>query len=196
MVNRYHPPIQMQGATVEVAREMLRRSRTTNVVQGKVEIDNLRLRNGQWQRLGNQVPNFPRLDLDYLRDLTIGIYQINLSPSYIQDKLICDRDDELQIDMSVNEDNFIRVRVYSRFRNAIKHQIFIAYVNEEEVRNEKDNFITGYYCTCQSGPRTLGTCAHVASILWYLGYACHRPNIEYPDDILLNTTMDVGQRNN
>lgn len=32
-------------------------------------------------------PLFPRFTIDYLHDLTIGIYQINLSSGYIQDKL-------------------------------------------------------------------------------------------------------------
>ena len=32
------------------------------------------------------------------------------------------------------------------------------------------NLITGWYCGCRSGARTLGCCAHVASVLWYSGY--------------------------
>lgn len=35
----------------------------------------------------NQALDFPRLDINYLKDVTIGIYQIKLFPSYIQDKL-------------------------------------------------------------------------------------------------------------
>ena len=40
---------------------------------------------------------------------------------------------------------------------------------------DQNDVILGYYCTSQNGARTLGTCAHVASILWYLGYARHIP---------------------
>jgi len=39
MINRYFPPIQMQGISVEVAREILRQSKTINVIQGRVEVD-------------------------------------------------------------------------------------------------------------------------------------------------------------
>lgn len=103
----------------------------------------------------------------------------------------------MRIDEHFQEDNFIRIRVYSRFRNRTKHQVFISYVPAVENQNEEDNnLINGYYCTCQSGARTLGTCANIASILWYLGYARHRENIRYPSDDLLLTTMDVGGRNN
>ena len=30
------------------------------------------------------------------------------------------------------------------------------------------NPITGWYCWCKSGASTLGCCAHVASVIWYL----------------------------
>lgn len=70
--------------------------------------------------------DFPILDLDYLKDLTVGIYQINLAPSYVQDKLLRDNDEEFQIDQHINEPDFLRIRLYSRFRNATRHQIFIS----------------------------------------------------------------------
>lgn len=59
IINRYHPPINMQNATVEIARNMLQRKNDANIVQARVEMDNLRYRNAQWQRLHEQVPRFP-----------------------------------------------------------------------------------------------------------------------------------------
>lgn len=56
----------------------------------------------------------------------------------------------------------------------------------------EQNSIEGYYCTCRSGARTLGTCAHVASVLWYLGYTRHQQNIRYPSTILLNVILDAA----
>ena len=32
------------------------------------------------------------------------------------------------------------------------------------------NPITGWYRGCRSGARIVGCCAHVASVLWYLGF--------------------------
>lgn len=127
------------------------------------------------------VPNFPVLTEEYLKDLTVGIYQVQLAPSYIEDKLKRNNEEEYQLDEHFNEPGFIRVRIYSRFRNAKKHQIFISYSNEREEGNNLDDLILGYYCTCQSGARTLGTCAHVTSVLWFLGFARHQPGINYPD---------------
>ncbi|KYN20618.1 hypothetical protein ALC57_07026, partial [Trachymyrmex cornetzi] len=130
--------------------------------------------------------------------LTVGIYQINLASSYIQDKLLKDNDEEFQLDQHFNESGFLRIRLYSRFRNATRYQIFISYEtdnrDDENAAHNLNEPINGYYCTCQSGARTLGTCAHVASVLWYLGFARHQENIKYPDMSLLNTVLDAADR--
>lgn len=192
IINKYHPLIIMENATVEVARTMLQRVNTLNEIRARVEVDNLRRRNAQWQRLEQQAPDFPALDLEYLEALTFGVYQVNLARSYIQDQLNRDGDDELQIDEALNEETFIRVRLYSRFRRDTNHQVFIKY-NDDGEFGDNVGPITGYYCTCQVGSRTLGSCAHVASVLWYLGYARHRPEINYPDGTLLQTTRNAAQ---
>ena len=78
----------MEGATAEVAERMLEKSRTPNVIQARVEMDNLHTRNAWWGQLNaNHVPYFPKLDFKYLMDMLMGIYQLNLAPAYIQDKL-------------------------------------------------------------------------------------------------------------
>lgn len=204
IINKYREPIHMEDADRELAQEMLRRSRVPNVVQARVEIENFGRRNGGWARLNeNHALNFPILDLDYLKEITIGVYQINLSPSYIQDKLQREGTETFEFDERFDEPGLIRVRVYSRFRNAMKHQLFIAYRIEDDEneeahgRDEEDieqGVIFGYYCTCRSGARTLGCCAHVASVLWFLGYARHQARIRYPSAALLDNIMDAGHR--
>nr|XP_023015040.1 TLD domain-containing protein 1 [Leptinotarsa decemlineata] len=39
----------------------------------------------------------------------------------------------------------------------------------QKTHDEPNEPILGYYCTCKTGSRTLGICAHVPSVLWYLG---------------------------
>ncbi|EZA54546.1 hypothetical protein X777_05526, partial [Ooceraea biroi] len=112
IINRYHPPIHMEGANVQLARAMLEQSQTVNIVQARVEADNLRSRNGRWKKLNqHQVPNFPRLTLEHLRDLTVGVYQVHLAPSYIQDKIQRDGQEEFQLDELIDEPGFIRARL-------------------------------------------------------------------------------------
>lgn len=95
------------------------------------------------------------------------------------------------------ENNLIRIRIYSKLRHSTKHQVLIAYINQNDIM-EEDKDISGYYYTCQSRARTLGTCAHVASVLWYhgkyLGYARHQPYVKYPQNNLLYITMDAVHR--
>lgn len=52
----------------------------------------------------------------------------------------------------------------------------------------------GYYCTCITGARTLGTCAHIASILWYLGFARHQQQVKYLRVSLLYQILDAAER--
>ena len=43
------------------------------------------------------------------------------------------------------------------------------------------NEVTAWYCICRAGARVVGVCSHIVSILWYLGYARHKPHISYGD---------------
>lgn len=203
IINRYHPMLTMRGADENLAQSMLARVKDINVVQARVDQDpSLRgWSMHRWARFtAEHVTDFPVLTLDFLKELTVGVYQINLAPSYVHDKLTRDDGDELQIELlqdndRVPEPGFLRIRVYSRFRNATKRQLWIAYrPTTEEDDNEAPNPILGYYCTCPSSARTIGTCVHVASVVWYLGYARHQPNVHYPSSELIELILDAGHR--
>jgi len=198
----------MHEVNAEMARQLLEKAREPNVVQAIVEVDNLKNRNiHRWVQLdARHLLDFPVLTLDFLKDLTIGIYQVKLASSYVQDKLYREADDIIEVEMLKDEDQlpqpgFLRTRVFSRFRNATKYQTWIAYqaIGDNDVDDQDDavhenNIIKGYYCTCRSGARTIGTCAHVSSVLWFLGYARHQENIRYPSTKLVQSVLDAGNR--
>ena len=194
IINRYHPPITMPLATVELAREMLERARELNVVQARVEVERLRFRRGNWEILEeDSVPRFPRMTLQEVKDLTYGVFQVQLAASYIQDNSAEDRQAEFQVDEE-REPGFMRMRFHSRYRNAMRHQLWIAFIEADEngvLQEQNEEPIQGYYCTCKSGARTLGTCVHVAAIIWYLAYARYQENLRYPPMNLLNAIIDV-----
>jgi hypothetical protein len=53
--------------------------------------------------------------------------------------------------------------------------------------------IKEHYCTCSSGARTVEPCAHVLTLIWYLGYA--RYELDFPTDrfsFLLRNAPDGG----
>lgn len=194
IINRYRQLIHMEEATAEYARRMLERARRENHLKIRVELENLARRNAMWERLNaNQALDFPILDIDYLKDLTMGVYQLSLAASYIQDKVARDEAEIFELDEHRYEPGFIRVRLYSRFRNSTRYQLWISYTVDNEVDNEP---ITGYYCQCFSGARTVGSCAHIASVIWFLGYARHQANMRYPSDAILHAVVDAGGRNN
>lgn len=191
LINRWHRPIIMQGADEDLARTMLERAQEVNVLQARIEVDNMLIRRGEWVHFDeNLVQDFPHLDLQYLRDLCFGVYQVYLAPGYIQDKRQREANDVIEYDQNRLEPNLLRLRIYSRHQNRTRYQLFISYNND----NDDDPPIMGYYCTCKCGARTLGTCAHVASVLWYLGYARHEENIKYPPTSILNHVLDAGNR--
>jgi len=112
-----------------------------------------------------------------------------------------DANEEYHIEMLRDENRlpqpgFRRVRVFSRFRNATRYQHWIAYrpTNENENDQDEDNLIQGYYCTCNSGARIVGTCAHIASVVWYLGYARYQENIRYLPVTLIQSINDAANR--
>ena len=177
---------------------------SVNLIQRRVDNELLRQNRGRWVLLAhNHVPLFPNHTIEYLRELTYGTYQLYLSPSYIQDTLMrneADEDEEdqaLQIDLNTNELGFIRIRLYSRFRNATRHQLWISY-NQEYVENQEvdgNEPILGYYCTCKAGARTLGTCSHVAAVLWFLGWARNQDAVKYHSTELLRNIIDARNIN-
>ncbi|KAJ8671549.1 hypothetical protein QAD02_002808 [Eretmocerus hayati] len=192
IINRFRPTIQMNGVNAAFADELLERLREPNVMQARIEVDGcLRTRNGRWARLDEyDDADFPILTLENLSRITAGVYQVNLSPAYIQDKLLRDGDDLFQFDSLIDEPGLIRARIWSRFSNNTRHQLWIAFGRDDEDAEIEFN----YYCTCKSGARTLGTCAHIASVLWFLGFARHEENVKDPDVAMLEHIHDARNR--
>lgn len=198
LINKYRNTLNMPEKTVALAREIKNRLNDVNVVQMRVEVDNLGRRNAIWEQLNHEhIPEFPRFDLQYLRNITLGPYQLQLSPSYIQDKFDHESTDIFQLARHRDDPALLRFRIYSRFRNQTRYQLWVCFRinNEEDDEGEEDGPILGYYCTCKAGARTIGCCAHVASILWYLGWARYQQYIKYPSRALLNFILDAANRN-
>jgi hypothetical protein len=111
--------------------------------------------------------DFPQLDLDFLRDYTCGTYQIKQSASYAKAHLY-EHDNEFELQISPDNDRLIRCRLHSRHSNVTRYFICI-----EFDKDDNDEPIKDHYCQCKDGKRMVGCCGHVATVLWYLGYARH-----------------------
>ncbi|OXA49105.1 hypothetical protein Fcan01_16229 [Folsomia candida] len=202
LLNAFHLPITMPGYNADEAKEMLRIAAQPNHLMQRVHDERLETRAPtQWFPMtSDHLPAFPHLSLQYLRDLTFGKYQVKLAPAYVQDKNT--RDGEYRFDLSRESPGLLRAQVYSRHTRAAKYQLWIQFHEvpfEEALAGEQlphplPNPIQGWYCQCKTGARTLGTCSHIASVLWFMGWARHQDKLQAPSHSLLGIIDDAAHR--
>lgn len=104
--------------------------------------------------------------------ISLGSYHIKLAQSYcsehLQDGLyMIEIYQENVLNNIPDADNvwLLRGRIQSRH---VRARIYYCYIliNRDQVGR---NAIKEYYCSCLTGRRTVGSCAHVISMIWYLG---------------------------
>lgn len=158
---RYLKPLSAGDAEEDLAlgSKMLYLSKQVNTLQQHVELNKLDRRTVCWEEV-EDLTDFPCLDEEQLRSLTCGTYQLRLSPSYAQEHI----EGDCAILVHKEEPGLLRVRLQSRHVSSKSYLLWIRYESGE---------ICGWYCKCRAGARVVGMCAHVAAILWYVGYARH-----------------------
>ncbi|XP_033752795.1 uncharacterized protein LOC117336398 [Pecten maximus] len=187
VLNRYRRPIaSMNPDTQDVAKAMLERSARCNQVQTLVEENNLMTKRTCYQPVDGkdtaELANFPRVTLDNLRDITMGVYQVKQARSYTKDHLE-NEGYEMMICRELPE--LLRVKIQSRHSKNTSHTLWVKYSSES-------GEILGWYCTCKVGARVVGCCAHVASVLWYLGYKRHTEEDSMAKDSLTSTFLNAA----
>lgn len=148
------------------AARLISMSRRENLLQARVEeegLDHLTKSSG-WALLSEPgvVPDFPKLDESDLRTLTVGVYQLKLAPSYVQEHL----DEHGNFDIFVREQSpgLLCIKIQSRHMSAIRYKCWVGY---------NEGAINGWYCKCKSGARVVGMCAHITAVVWHLSYQRH-----------------------
>lgn len=72
--------------------------------------------------------------------------------------------------------------------------VYILYHINEHINLTREELIKQYYCNCIVGRRTVGCCAHVMTVIWYLSWARYQENVNAPaqflDNILLTYDSD------
>lgn len=145
---------------------MLHLSHRINTLKQRVEDENLGKRTAVWKEPSNNLEDFPRLSEEDLRNITCGVYQIRMSSSYIHEHL----EGNFQFFVHQEDEFLIRVKMQSRH---VASKVYLLWIEYDA------SAVTAWYCKCKSGARVVGVCAHIASILWYLGYARHNPDIRF-----------------
>lgn len=141
---------------------MARQMCKVNSLKAYVEEAHLERRSATWSKVTEaQLEEFPRLTDEQLRELTLGVYQLKLSPFYIQEHL----SGECDIFVHHEHQNLLRVKIQSRHTTSKQYLLWIEFNNTD---------IVAWYCKCRAGARVVGVCAHIAAVVWYLGYARYR----------------------
>jgi hypothetical protein len=156
--NDNRPPLPSLDAEGEaLAQQMLVRARMENHVKCLVEEGNL-VRRSKYEAINSfDLTDFPVLTMDDLRDLTMGVYQLKQSPQYTREHF----EPEYELFLGKDDPNLIRCKIQSRHTNSAVHTLWVEFSSSN---------VTGWYCTCKIGARTVGCCVHVASVVLYLGY--------------------------
>ena len=174
-LNAFRPPLASPSVDdIDIARNMLKANeQKQNLLASQVESGKFSSR-GRWMALDDMaaVPTFPSLSLSYLRGKACGKYQLKQAKSYTREHMTATG--EYRIEVHKDADDLIRVRIQSRHVSAKKYFLWVRYSDSENA----DDPISAWYCQCKAGMRTVGCCAHVASVLWYLGYSRHAQNRE------------------
>eukprot|EP00732_Lithocolla_globosa_P004325 Lithocolla_globosa_v1_NODE_3946_length_1545_cov_8.134228.p1 type:complete len:267 gc:universal NODE_3946_length_1545_cov_8.134228:592-1392(+) len=174
--NAYKPPLcQDKPGDRKMAERMLEKAKETqNHVFDKVKKGTLSSRgkwidlnitsDEQWCNLTDTevLKRFPKWTQQQLVQFTFGVYQIKQAKSYTNEHMNDAGDYNVQFHNQTDE--LVRVRLQSRHKNSTKYFLWIEHNGET---------VTGHYCQCKAGKRTVGCCAHVAAVLWYLTFARH-----------------------
>lgn len=139
---------------------------------------------------------FPRLNYSDLILFALGTYQIRQARSYYGEHIrfhgsyrieICrDTQDFSQYNLRGSSDiTLIRGKIKSRHISRNQYYVYILIENNVSGRDG----IVEYCCNCLVGRRTIGCCAHVMTLVWYLGWARYQENISAPAELLDDVYM-------
>ena len=167
---RSHPVV-FRPEVEEEAREMLMKSeQETNPLADRILTNSsLSFRNKQnWEPMDSfgGAEEFPTLEIEDIRQITYGPYQLRKAQHYTAEHLNANGDFLFQACRS--EPGLLRCHIQSRHSNASKYNLCVQYNRV---------CVIGYCCSCTPGKRTLGCCSHITTIIWYIGYARHNPGV-------------------
>ena len=162
--NKYMPPLSSPASIQQdeaIAAKMLAQCGKVNTLKEIIEDKKLPKRGKCWKSASEMsLDDFPRMSEEQLRELTLGVYQLRLSPSYIQEHL----DGNSDIYFYAEDPSLLCVKMQSRHTSSRSYMLWIRYTTDS---------IDSWYCLCRAGARVVGMCSHVSAIIWFLAYGRH-----------------------
>lgn len=171
IMNAFFPPLFQNKEFHDVISNVVK-SHNAEINTLKTEIESLGIQrmSTRWEiATTGAVADFPKLSMDDLKRITLGSYQIKMAERYIQQHMKNSSDFIIYVHRENHE--IIRSKIQSRFSKSKVHNAWVKF----DKNNNGHASITGLYCTCKVGERTLGCCSHLATVVRYFGYERYQP---------------------
>lgn len=85
-----------------------------------------------------------------------------------------------------NNSDILQAKIQSRHVSSKSYYLWIQYDSADT-----EDPVTLWYCQCRSGARLVGCCAHVSSVLWYIGIKRHETPLT--NKIIPNNVIDCRE---
>lgn len=181
LINKFHQPIEDPPEAREYVEIARRRLNLPNYLADFVDQHNLNMRRAMFASIDGDNPQlngFPKLTIEDLKQMALGTYQIKQARSYYGEHVRASGTYTVEVNTEIEDDvplilglnNYlVRGRIKSRHIGGRTYFVYILVSRENNIANTL-NAIVGYCCNCQVGRRTVGCCAHIMTVVWYLSW--------------------------
>lgn len=188
LLNNFHPVITDHPDAQNILDRALSRLEMPNLLADSVLNGRINRDRRNFVNIDAQLPElhvFPVMEMRDLIMFGLGTYQIKQARSYYGEHIR--QNGTFRVEVDTNLDRFpsnkllLRGKIRSRH---ISNRQYFTYILLNLNGEDWCQRIEEYYCTCIIGKRTVGSCAHVMTIVWYLGWARHQDSILPPASFL------------
>lgn len=162
-----------------IIQRMLNSSKEENTLAKEAETARWSRRSTTTTKITSQeILDFPKMTERDLKIFFSGTYQLGQAVCYLAE--LMDDCNEINLEYIRMKPNIIKALIRSRHINKKTYKCYIEYKPESIGYNG----ILRHSCDCANGLRTVGSCSHVAAIIYYLSNARYKSEIIRPAKIL------------
>jgi hypothetical protein len=163
---------------LHMARKIKELLNTPNMLQKLIQQKNLTRMTKFTDLEASQDIGFPRLtERDIELNITLGDYQIDQARGYIREHF--DQNGDMKLSVAKEEPKtstcVVCCRFHSRHRNQITYKVYVQLDSAQLGHNS----ISGWFCDCSAGARTVGCCSHIAAVIVYFCLDKFSPTPKY-----------------
>lgn len=167
------------GIAEEILDNMMKPQENINTLAAEVEEKRWYRQKVSFEKISSSVlPDFPEMTTRDLKIFFTGSYQLSQTVSYLAELMDDQNNIEIQF-LKINK-SILRFQVRSRHIKSKTYRCFVEYASNAIGCSG----ILRYCCECANGLRTIGCCAHVATIIFYLSHARYLSRIVRPAETL------------